>query len=326
MPHRVAVVAFEGVSPFHLAVPCLVLGDDFGGAVPRRYDVRVAAARPGRLATSAGFGVVVDDGLDALDGADTVVLPSADLDAADDPLLLDALRAAHRRGARVVGLCLGAFTVAAAGLLDGREGVTHWASTAELAARYPAVRVRSDVLWSDHGDVLTSAGTAASLDCCLHLVALDHGFSAAADLARVLVMAPNRSGDQAQFHALPVVPPGDPADPVEQAMVWARADLSRPIELAAWSRQVSLSTRTFTRRFRQRTGLSPQQWLIRQRLDRARILLETSGRGVDRIARDTGFGTAALLRVHFRRHLRTSPQAYRQAFSSSGAGGSTDGP
>lgn len=312
--HRVAVVAFEGVNPFHLAVPCLVLGETFDGAVPARYDVRVVAVRPGRLPTSARFAVAVDDGLDVLDAADTVVVPSADPARGDDPALLAALRAAHGRGARVVGLCLGAFTVAAAGLLDDREAVTHWSWADELARRFPAVRVRADALWSDHGDVLTSAGIAASLDCCLHLVASDHGVVAAADLGRVLVMAPNRMGDQAQFQAAAAVP-GDPADPVEQAMVWARAHLADPVDLAGWSAVVALSTRTFTRRFRERTGLSPQQWLLGQRLDRARTLLERSRLSVEEVARDSGFGTAALLRVHFRRRLRTTPQAYRHAFS-----------
>ncbi|MGM7423951.1 GlxA family transcriptional regulator [Cellulosimicrobium sp. CpK407] len=313
-PERVAVVAFDGISPFHLAVPSLVLGSDAlaGGARPA-YDVVVCAPTPGRLATSAGFALHVDHGLEAIEGATTVVLPSWHPDVEPPPALLAAVRAAHARGARVVGLCLGAFLVAASGVADGREVVTHWHAAERLGRDHPAVTVRSDVLWVDHGDVVTSAGTAAALDCCLHLVRQDHGARVAARVARALVLAPHRTGGQAQFVPAPV-PPQDTADPVELAMVWARAHLDEPISLDAWACAAGTSRRTFTRRFAARTGLSPVRWLLDQRVDRARELLETTDLAVDRVADAAGLGSAESLRHHFRARLGTSPSRYRVEF------------
>ena len=201
--------------------------------------------------------------------------------------LLEAVRAAHARGARVVGLCLGSFVVAAAGLVDGREVATHWSRGRELARRYPATTVRSDVLWCDHGDVVTSAGVAAALDCCLHVVRTDHGAAFAADVARSLVLAPHRDGWQAQYIPAPVA--AEPsADPVEVAMAWAAARLDEPVDLDAWAASVHQSRRTFTRHFRARTGTSPAQWLLRQRLVRARVLLESTDEPVEQVARAPG--------------------------------------
>jgi transcriptional regulator GlxA family with amidase domain len=311
MTHRVAVLAFDGMSPFHLSVPCLVLGERLG-ALPR-YDVLVCAERPGTLATNAGFGIQVGRGLAAMRRADTVILPSWDPAVEPSAELLGAIRAAHRRGATVVGLCLGTFLVAAAGIADGREVVTHWRWAAELAERYPAVDVRADVLWSDLGDLVTSAGTAAALDCCLHLVRRHHGVEVAERVARAIVVAPHRSGSQAQFIPVPI--PDDPGtDPVERAMVWARGRLDQPLSLDEWAEQAAMSRRTFTRQFRARTGVSGQQWLLHQRLDRARLLLETTDRGIERIAADSGFGSSAALRHHFRSVLGTTPQQHRAAF------------
>lgn len=314
MPVRVAVVAFDGISPFHLTVPCLVFGPVPDGSTDGLYDTWVASATPGRLTTTAGFDVVVDRGLDSLDAADTVVVPSHDLDRDVAPELVAAVRAAHARGARVVGLCLGAFVVAETGLLDGRAAVTHWAETDELARRHPSVTVRPAALWVDHGDVLTSAGVAASLDSCLHLVRSDHGVDVAGRLARYLVMAPHREGSQAQYLRTPVVALDDD-DPVERAMVWARAHLDRPIDLDGWARVAGLSRRTFTRRFRDRTGTSCHDWLVDQRLGHVRLMLETTGHSVDRIAAESGFGTAHALRHHFRHRLHTTPARHRRAFA-----------
>jgi transcriptional regulator GlxA family with amidase domain len=308
----VAVLAFDGISPFHLSVPSLVFGRvGIGGPPPYRVDV--CAERPGSLATPAGFDIRVQHGLDTLTRADTVVIPSW---RAGEPLsgeLNAALHAAHARGARIVGLCLGSWAVAASGLADGREVTTHWASAAELARAFPAVRVRADTLWSDLGDVVTSAGVAAALDCCLHLVRGDLGSKAATELARALVTAPHRSGSQAQY--IPVaVPDAADDDPIERAMVWARTHLGDPVDLDSWARVALMSRRTFTRRFRDRTGTSPQQWLLLQRTDRARLLLESTTDTVERIAVDTGFGTAVSLRHHFHRILGTSPAAHRTSF------------
>ncbi|GAB3762412.1 helix-turn-helix domain-containing protein [Microlunatus parietis] len=318
-----AILAFDGISPFHLSVPALVFGRagiDRPDCWP--YRLRICAERPGGLETEAGFAITVPYGLEALDDlsagapgepADLLIVPSWRRDAVPSERLLDAIRAAHRRGARIVGLCLGGWVVAASGLANGRELTTHWSDAERLARAHPAVRVRADLLWSDLGDVITSAGVAAALDCCLHLVRTDLGSRAAAELARRLVLAPHRSGSQAQFFPV-AVPPAEQEDPIERAMVWATARLPEPIDLDAWARAATLSRRTFTRRFRDRTGTSPQQWLLHQRLDRARLLLETTDDPVERVAVEAGFATAVSLRHHFRAQLGTSPAAHRAQF------------
>ncbi|GAA1697984.1 GlxA family transcriptional regulator [Kribbella sp. NPDC056951] len=308
----VAVLAFDGMSPFHLSVPCLVLGDpwDTNGL----YDVRVCAEEPGLLRTNAGFGITVEHGLSVMDTADVVILPSWEPTREPSSLLLTTIQRAHARGAVVIGLCIGAYLVAASGIADGREVVTHWRRVAELQARHPDLAVRADVLWSDLGDVMTSAGTAASLDCCLHLVRTQYGVEAAEELARNLVIAPHRSGSQAQYIPVPVPPdPGD--DVIEKAMVWARARLDQPVSLDEWAAAVALSRRTFTRQFRARTGSSGQAWLLQQRLDRARLLLETTDHPVERVATASGFGSSAALRHHFHAVLGTTPQRHRQDFA-----------
>lgn len=310
----VAVVAFDGISPFHLSVPTLVFGGIGVESAGSLATVRVCTERPGRLATAAGYPIVVDDGLDALTRADTVVMPSWLRDREPPPSLLEALRDAHANGARIVGLCLGSVVVAATGLVDGREIATHWSAARAVAERYPDVVVRHDILWSDLGDVITSAGVAAALDCCLHIVRKDHGAAVATELARAFVLAPHRSGSQAQFIPLPV-PEEHGTDPIEQAMVWARSRLGEPVDLDGWADAVHLSRRTFTRRFRERTGSSPQQWLLQQRIDCARVLLETTGHTMDRVAEQAGLGTAVSMRRHFRRALGTSPAAHRAAFT-----------
>jgi len=313
MTHIVAVVAFEGISPFHLAVPSAVFTARYAGTPRRPYEVLVCATAPGPVPTSAGYDLAVTHGLDVLSRADTVVLPSWDVDREPPAQLVDAVRAAHARGARVVGLCLGAFLVAAAGLVDGREVATHWHAADELARRYPAARVRADVLWSDHGDVITSAGVAAALDCCLHVLRSDLGARVATEVARSLVLAPHRDGSQAQFIPVPVAPNAG-GDPVEAAMAWAQTRLDAPVDLDTWAGAVHLSRRTFTRQFRARTGTSPTRWLLHQRLTRARVLLETTDEPVETVARRAGFGSAVAMRQHFADRFRTSPHQHRATF------------
>ena len=313
-PHDVAVLALSGISPFHLAVPSAVFGA--GSSRPRLpYRVTVCAVEPGALPTQAGYDILVPSGLDALARAQTVVLPSWDIGRDPPAELVDAIRTAHARGARVVGLCLGSFLVAASGIADGREVSTHWHQAGELARRHPAVRVRADVLWSDLGDVVTSAGVAAALDCCLHVVRTDLGARVAEQVARSLVLAPHREGSQAQFIPAPVAPPGG-QDPVDAAMSWALARLGAPVDLDTWAAAVHLSRRTFTRRFRERTGSSPARWLLHQRLTRARVLLETTAAPIEAIAHESGFGTAAALRQHFSARFRTTPGRHRAEFAS----------
>lgn len=312
--HRVAVLAFEGISPFHLAAPYAVLAGTGRPAGDLPYRLVTVAERPGPVATSAGWPVVVEHGLKGLAAADTVVLPSWDTSREPSAALLEAVTRAHGRGARVVGLCLGAFVVARSGIADGREVATHWAAAAELARACPQVRVRSDVLWCDEGDVVTSAGVAAGLDCLLHLVRTDLGAATAARVARALVLAPHREGNQAQFVPAPVRGAAG-TDLFDDALDWALDHLADRVGLDAWAARAAMSRRTFTRRFRERMGTSPAAWLLDQRLLRARELLETTDRPVDAIAQAVGFATGASLRAHFTERFGTTPGRHRRAFT-----------
>jgi transcriptional regulator GlxA family with amidase domain len=290
------------------SVPCLV----FGGA----FDVIVCAADKAPLATSAGFAISVDHGLDALDSADIVVMPAWYNDYRPAPAaLLDALRRAHARGARVVGLCLGAFPVAEAGLLNGKTATTHWDLADALATRYPKVKVNRDVLYVDEGDVLTSGGVAAGLDCCLHLLRELCGAEVANRVARRLLIAPHRQGGQAQFieHPLPTTP-GEGR--FAEVLDWAARHLREPHSIDALAERAAMSRRHFTRHFRQATGTSFKQWLLGQRVAQARRMLESSDASIEAVATEAGFGTALSLRQHFRAVLRTSPSDYRKQFRS----------
>lgn len=310
----VAVVAFEGISPFHLSVPCIVFGEDYrAGGVPR-FDVRVCACGTGMLATSAGFGIAAPHGLEALDAADIVIVPSwGNVLAAPDEALIAALRRAYARGAQCVGLCLGAFVLAAAGLLDGRRATTHWAWAGEFARRYPAVALDASVLYVDEGDILTSAGTAAGIDCCLHLLRKRCGAQAANYVARRLVVPPHRQGSQAQFVEQPVSANARDAR-LSALLDWIRANVHEPHTLDSLAERVMMSRRTFTRRFRDATGMTVGAWLLAARLARAQALLETTDQSVDAIAAAAGFGSAVSLRQHFAQALNTSPSAHRREF------------
>lgn len=310
----VAVVAFDGISPFHLSVPCMVFGNDFSATDQPRFKLVVCAEKPGTLRTTSGFGIQVDKGLGALAKAQTIVVPSW-RDAMERPpeALLKALQAAHRRGARIVGLCLGAFVLAEAGLLDGRPATTHWALVPAFAARYPKVRLQPDVLYVDDGDVLTSAGTAAGIDCCLHVLRLDYGAEVANRVARRMVVAPQRQGGQAQYVEQPL--PATGADHrLSAILAWVQKNLGQPHSLDALAARALMSRRTFTRHFRQVTGTTVGQWLTSQRLGLAQRQLESTDRSMEQIALDAGFGSAVSLRQHFAATLGTSPSAYRREF------------
>jgi transcriptional regulator GlxA family with amidase domain len=313
------VIAFDGISPFHLSVPCLVFGENRTALGVPPFRLLVCAASRGRLRTSAGFDIDVAHDLAALGRAQIVIVPSWHDDlAAPPPALLDGLRRAHRRGAQIVGLCLGAFVLAEAGLLDGRAASTHWHYAAEFAARYPAIRLDPDVLYVDEGDVLTSAGTAASLDCCLHLLRQRCGAEIANRVARRLVVAPHREGGQAQFIEQPL-PASKRDDRLHALLAWVARHLDEPHSVDSLANRVAMSRRTFTRRFRQATGTTLLQWLLAQRLARARRLLETGDRAVEWVAIESGFGSAVSLRQHFAAALGTSPSRYRQHFRGTAA-------
>ncbi|UUZ65061.1 helix-turn-helix domain-containing protein [Polaromonas sp. P1-6] len=310
----VAVVAFDGISPFHLSVPCMVFGNDFSGADLPRFKLVVCAEKPGNLQTTAGFTIAVQQGLGALAKAHTVVVPSW-RDPMERPpqALLKALQAAHRRGARIVGLCLGAFVLAEAGLLDGRPATTHWALASAFAACYPQVRLQPDVLYVDDGDVLTSAGTAAAIDCCLHVLRLEHGAEAANRVARRMVVAPQRQGGQAQYVEQPLPATGSDHR-LSAILAWVQENLDQPHSLDALAQRALMSRRTFTRHFRQITGTTVGRWLSSQRLALAQRQLESTDRSMDQIAVDVGFGSAVSLRQHFAATLGTSPSTYRREF------------
>lgn len=309
-PHRVAVLALPGALPMEVGMPFQVLGA--GGLLP--YEVVLCAAHPGPVATSGGFAVVATAGLDALAPADTVVVPAfADHLAPVDAPVLDALRSAHARGARVASICVGAFALAQAGLLDGRRATTHWLHTDELAAGFPHVTVDPAVLFVDEGDVLTSAGVASGIDLCLHLVRTDHGAAAANRVARRVVAAPHRDGGQAQFIARTDDP--DHQTTLAATRAWALARLHEPLTVADLARHACVSERTLARAFTAETGAAPLRWLNRARVDRACELLETTDAPVDVVAERSGLGTAANLRLHLRRAVGVSPGEYRATFA-----------
>jgi AraC family transcriptional activator FtrA len=316
MPHRVAVLAFDGLAPFELG--CVV--EVFGIARPDLdaawwYDVTVCSADPSPLLSVGGLRFVVDAGLEAVQAADTVIVPGwPRIGSAVPADVVDALRSAHRRGARLVGICSGAFVLAATGLLDGRRAATHWKYADALRALHRRVIVDEAVLYVDDDALLTSAGSAAGLDLCLHLVRRDHGSAVANVVARRLVLAPHREGGQAQFIERPVATPDD--DRVRQAMEWALRHLDRRIAVADLAARAFMSPRTFGRRFTEAVGQTPMEWLIQQRLRAALPLLEDSDMPMEHIATHTGFSNAATLRKHFRRALGVSPTHYRRGFAS----------
>jgi transcriptional regulator GlxA family with amidase domain len=308
--HAIAVLALDAVVPLDLAIPAQV----FGNYREAPYTVTVCAAEAGPVATSAGFCVVADAGVEALASADTVLVPgfTPHLRVPDEPVL-DALRAAHERGARMISICTGAFALAAAGVLDGRRATTHWRDAADLAARHPRVRVEPGVLYIDEGAVLTSAGVAAGLDLCLHVLRRDHGAALANTIARRIVVPPHREGGQAQYIDQPV--PEHAGGSLAATRAWALERLHEPLTVRTLAAHAHVSERTFARRFRAETGLPVLRWLLAQRVDAARAALESTDASIDEIAHRCGFGTAANLRKHFHRAVHTTPTAYRRAFA-----------
>ncbi|MET8259650.1 helix-turn-helix domain-containing protein [Micromonospora sp. NPDC005205] len=306
----VAIAATDGMLHFELALACEVFAHDPSGLADPWYDVAICGPGPVRVGR---FLLAPDDGLDRLARADTVIIPSVeDVDGDVPPDLLDAVRAAHLAGARMVSLCTGAFVLAAAGVLDGQRATTHWAHTQALAARYPRVRVDPDVLYVDNGTVLASAGKAAGIDLCLHLIRRDHGSTVANAVARRLVVPPHRAGGQAQYVTTPV--PARDDHPLATLFPWALARLDRPLTVEDLARQANMSSRNLARHFRSATGTTPLLWLSTQRVRRAQELLENTDDSIDAVAEAAGMGTAATLRRHFHRTVGVPPDAYRRTF------------
>jgi AraC family transcriptional regulator, transcriptional activator FtrA len=312
----VALVAYDGLGMFEFGVACDIFGTDWSAALGVPW-YRFAACSAGARAITVdgGYRLKLSNGLGALREAGTILVPPSVSAEKVPNAVLSAVRQAHDRGARIVSLCTGAFILASAGLLAGRSATTHWSACADLACRHPDVHVDPDALYIDDGDIMTSAGRAAGIDLCLHLVRHDYGAEVAALLARQLVVPPYRDGGQAQYIDAPV-PQIDGADLLTDTLAWVQQHLDQPLSLDELADRSAMSKRTFARRFAASTGTTPYQWLLRQRLQLAKQLLETSDLPVDSIARKTGFSTAANLRKHFSRLLRTSPQAYRSTFRS----------
>jgi AraC family transcriptional regulator, transcriptional activator FtrA len=309
----VAIVVSDGVGVFELGVACEIFGNSWSAVfgVPW-YRSFVCAVTPGPVTVDAGFQVLAADGADRIVDADTViVLPTvSEIVPAGLP---EALQQAHAGGSRIVSLCTGAFAVAAAGLLDGRRATTHWTECHELALRYPLVTVDPGVLFVDEGDILTSAGSAAGIDLCLHVVRRDYGTEIATQLARQLVVPPQRDGGQAQYIDAPM-PELDSSSLFSDTVSWLQEHLNEPVTVEDLAARSAMSPRTFARRFLSSTGSTPYQWLLRQRVQLAQRLLEMSDLPIDAVAEQSGFSTAANLRKHFSRTVHTSPQAYRRTF------------
>ena len=303
--HTVAVVLMDGVVEFDFSIPCEVFGTDRREIADPWYRFAVVG---GRVRTQAGLVFEGTNDLRYLARADTIIVPGATTSDAPPPELIRALVRAHERGARIASVCVGAFVLAEAGLLDGRRATTHWAYADELQQRYPLVDVDPSVLYVDEGNVLTSAGVAAGVDLCLHLVELDHGTEAAAAVARRLVMPVHRSGGQAQYIHTPVAPA------TSDLVDWASEHVGDGLTVDDLARHACVSPRTLTRKFRAATGLPPGEWLQRARLQRARQLLESSDLPVEQVARSAGYDSSTAMRAQFTLHLHTSPRAYRRTF------------
>jgi len=311
---RVMVVAYDRLALFELAIAVEVFGLPRPELKVPWYEFEVCSLDPGPLQATGAIHVGARRGLPRMATAGTIIVPGW-RDPAETPprRLLEALRRAYDRGARIVSICSGVFVLAAAGLLDGRRATTHWRYTDILRARYPSIQVEPDVLYVAEGRIFTSAGSAAGLDLCLHLVRLDYGADIANQVARRLVIAPHRDGGQAQFISRPV--PAQPGHGLARATEWALAHLDRSIRIDDLAKAAMLSPRTFARRFQAEVGTTPHRWLIHQRVHAAQRQLEGSRLSIEEVANAVGFDTAQTLRLHFRRILRTSPTAYRRRFT-----------
>ncbi|MCG3041301.1 helix-turn-helix domain-containing protein [Streptomyces sp. S1A] len=311
----VAVLLFGGGPIFESSIPLSVFGIDRQDAGVPRYRLLVCAGEEGPLRTTGGLELTAPYGLEALSRAGTIVVPAwRSITQPPPSAALDALRRAHEEGARIIGLCTGAFVLAAAGLLDGRPATTHWMYAPTLAKRYPAVHVDPRELFVDDGDILTSAGTAAGIDLCLHVVRTDHGAEAAGALARRLVVPPRRGNGGQERYLDRSLPEEIGTDPLAEVVAWALEHLHEQFDVETLAARAYMSRRTFDRRFRSLTGSAPLQWLITQRVLQAQRLLETSDYSVDEVAGRCGFRSPVALRGHFRRQLGASPAAYRAAY------------
>ncbi|MFD9789492.1 GlxA family transcriptional regulator [Streptomyces sp. NPDC059070] len=315
-PHRIALLAFPGIRAFDVSVITEVWGADRTDRGVPAFELRRVAADRTPVPMRGGLELTPDRTLAWLPRAELILVPGLDdhVTPAPEPVLA-ALRRAHARGTTIAALCGGAFTLAQAGLLDGRRALTHWALADELRARHPQVRVEPDALFLEDGNVWTSAGTAAGIDLCLHLVRTQHGAEAASTVARSMVTAPFRTGAQAQFIEHPTPPADRDADSLAAARAYALAHLDEPLSVADLAARAGMSPRSFARHFASATGTTPLRWLLDRRVAAAQKLLERTDLSMPEVARRAGFGSEVTMRQHFASRLATSPQAYRAAFA-----------
>lgn len=312
--HDVAIIVYDGFTPFELGVVCEVFGEDRWVAPGDPwYRLFICGDTSAPVTADGGFQILVPHGLETLSRVDTVIVSPTYRPAEISESVFEALRLAHARGCRILSLCGGAFVLAEAGLLDGRRAATHWAECDELARRYPLLSVDPDVLFVDEGDILTGAGSAASIDLCLHIVRQDYGSEVATQLARQLVVPPQRDGGQAQYIEKPL-PVLDSSDLFADTVAWVLQHLDEMVTVEDLAVRSAMSPRTFARRFLAATGTTPYQWLLGQRVQLAQRLLEVSDLSIETVAERSGFCTAGNLRKHFSRIVHTSPQAYRHTF------------
>ncbi|MFD1715643.1 GlxA family transcriptional regulator [Amnibacterium flavum] len=330
MLKKVAVIALPGMAQFEFGVVCEVFGldrTDMGGPA---FDFHVVTAEPGPVPVAHGLTMIVEEGFDAAADADLIAIPAYSVPRGErstaglasgerftsggfDERVLDLIRSTAARGAYVLSVCSGAFQLAEAGVLDGRRATTHWMYADKLATRYPAIEVDPDVLFVEDENIVTGAGTAAGIDAALHIVRKELGAAAANVIARRMVVPPQRDGGQSQYIAQPV--PETRSDSFADVVDWMLENLGQDLGIEQLARKALMSTRTFARRFRAEIGATPAAWLNRQRLIRAQQLLEETDTPLEQIAQITGFGSAAVMRHHFVKVLKTSPQAYRRTFS-----------
>lgn len=316
--HRVAVLLFDRPSMFEMSVAIEVWGNDRTEIGVPLSEVRMCSNEGPRLRVESGFDLVLDHDLDALGWADTIVLPNGrrpSLTMDYDPEVIEALQAAYARGARIISFCSGAFPLAATGLLDGREATTHWVYMPQFKTRHPSIEVRPDVLYVGSDNLYTSAGTAAAIDLCLHLVREDWGAEVANTIARRMVVPPHRDGGQAQYVEQPVPHSADVEGDLRAVLEWVEGNLERNLTVDELARRAAMTPRTFARRFKAATGTTPLQWILHQRVVAAQSALETTTATIDDIAATTGFGSAAALRQHFTKVVGSTPSSYRATFS-----------
>jgi AraC family transcriptional activator FtrA len=316
--HRVVAVAYDGLCTFEFGI----VAEIFALKRPELktdswYSFQVCSLERGPVHALGGITIQPSAGLSALRRADTIVIPGWKNSGLELPPveLLTAIQRAHRRGARIVSICSGVFVLAAAGLLDGKRATTHWHHAERLAGQYPQIRVNPDALYVDEGTVMTSAGSAAGIDLCLHIIRKDFGATVSNQVARRLVVSPHRDGDQSQYVTAAPMSHVDSDNSLSRMLAWAVRHLDQELAVGELARQAKMSVRNFARRFREETGTTPHLWLTRQRLAAAQQLLETTNHPVDRVAKLVGMGCAATLRHHFRQAFQTTPTAYRQRFA-----------